>query len=76
MTFDTYTRLFEADRHGADVRTELVRSEFSNLLSPMLEPRLLAGEQLRATRVATPRLPKPSARLRRLCPPSSAERRS
>jgi len=35
MTLDTYTHLFEAARHGADVRAELARSDFANLLTPL-----------------------------------------
>jgi integrase len=72
MTLDTYTHLFEAARHGADVRAELARSDFANLLTPTLEPSLMAGEHLRATRAATPRrLPSSSAK-RRACRPRSA----
>jgi hypothetical protein len=35
------------------VRARLAKSEFANLLSRTLEPRLLAAEHLRATRAAT-----------------------
>ena len=38
MTLDTYTHLFEAARHGADLRAELARSEFANLFAHTLEP--------------------------------------
>ena len=38
MTLDTYTHLFDAARHGADVRAELARSEFANLLAHAAEP--------------------------------------
>ena len=38
MTLDTYTHLFEAARHGADVCAELARSEFANLLARTVEP--------------------------------------
>lgn len=55
MTLDTYTHLFEEARHGADVRAELAKSDFANLLTRSLEPRLLAGEHLRTTRAAARR---------------------
>ncbi len=55
MTLDTYTHLFEEARHGADVRAELANSDFANLLTRTLEPRLMAGEHPRSTRAATPR---------------------
>lgn len=47
MTLDTYTHLFERARHGADVRAKLAESEFANLLTRTLEPRLIADERLR-----------------------------
>src|SRR6266540_2550506 len=72
MTLDTYTHLFEAARHGADVRAELARSDFANLLSRTLEPRLHAAEQPRATRAATPRRLPTSSVKRRDCRPRSA----
>jgi hypothetical protein len=76
MTLDTYTHLFEEARHGADVRAELARSDFANLLSRTLEPRLLTAEQLRATHAATPRRPpKSSGKRRRCCPRSPATHR-
>jgi hypothetical protein len=69
MTLDTYTHLFEEARHAADVRAELAKSDFANLLTPTFEPRLLAGEHLRLTRSATPRrLPNTAARRRRCRP--------
>jgi hypothetical protein len=76
MTLDTYTHLFEEARHGADVRAELAKSDFANLLTPTLEPRLLAGEHLRSTRAAVPRprLKAPSPR-RRGCSRSPSGRR-
>ena len=37
MTLDTYTHLFDAARHGADVRAELARSDFANLLARPVE---------------------------------------
>ena len=37
MTLDTYTHLFDAARHGADLRAELARSDFASLLAPALE---------------------------------------
>jgi hypothetical protein len=76
MTLDTYTHLCEQAAHGADVRAQLAQSDFANLLSRPLEPRLPAGEQLRTTRAATPRrLPKPSGKRRRCCRRSPAGRR-
>lgn len=76
MTLDTYTHLFEAARHGADVRAELARSDFANLLTHRLEPRLHVGEQPRPTRTATPRrLPSSSAKRRDCRPRSAAGRR-
>lgn len=38
MTLDTYTHLFEAARHGADVRAELARSKFAMALAPAAAP--------------------------------------
>jgi integrase len=55
MTLDTYTHLFEEARHGADVRAELAKSDFANLLSAAVRPPLQAGEHLRLTRAPTPR---------------------
>ena len=72
MTLDTYTHLFEAARHGADVRAELARSDFANLLTRTLEPRLHAAKQLHATRAAIPRRPPSSSAKRRDCRPRSA----
>lgn len=72
MTLDTYTHLFEAARHGADVRAELARSDFANLLTPTLEPRLHAAKQLHATRAVTPRRPQSSSTQRRGCRPRTA----
>ena len=60
MTLDTYTHLFEQAAHGTDVRAQLARSEFANLLSLALEPHLLAGEQVRSARATTQR-PRPRA---------------
>jgi hypothetical protein len=69
LTLDTYTHLFEEARHGADVRAELAKSDFANLLTRTFEPRLLAGEHLRLTRAAPPRrLPNTAVR-RRQCRP-------
>ena len=60
MTLDTYTRLFEEARHRTDVRAELAKSHFANLLSIAVGPHLQAGEHLRLTRAAAPtRLPTP-----------------
>src|SRR6266542_3245999 len=69
MTLDTYTHLFEEARHGADVRAELARSDFANLLSRTLEPCLHAAEQLRATRAATPTARLTTPRIGRRCGP-------
>jgi len=67
MTLDTYTHLFEAARHGADVRVELAKSDFANLLTQSVKPRLLAGKHLRLTRAATPRRLPITAPRRRRC---------
>src|SRR6266496_3195609 len=76
MTLDTYTHLFEEARHGADVRAELARSDFANLLTRTLAPRLHAAKQPRATRAATRRrLPSSSAKRRDCRPRSAASRR-
>jgi hypothetical protein len=73
MTLDTYTHLFEAARHGADVRAELARSDVANLLTRTLEPRLHAAKQPHATRAPTPRrLPNSSAKRHRCSPRSPA----
>ena len=69
MTLDTYTHLFEAARHGADVRAELAKSDFANLLTPTVKPHLLAGQHLRLTRAATPRRLPNTAPRRRRCRP-------
>jgi integrase len=70
MTLDTYTHLFEEARHGADVRAELAKSDFANLLTRTFEPRLRAGGHLRLTRAATPRrLPNTAAQRLREAPP-------
>jgi len=69
MTLDTYTHLFEEARHGADVRAELAKSDFANLLTRTLEPRLLAGKHLHSTRALTPiRLPNVSGKRPRCAP--------
>jgi site-specific recombinase XerC len=77
MTLDTYTHLFEEARHGADVRAQLARSEFANLLNQTLEPRLHAGKHLRSTRAAAlPRwLPSAAAKRHRCTPHAPSERR-
>ncbi len=69
MTLDTYTHLFEEARHGADVRAELAKSDFANLLTRTFEPRLRAGGHLRFTRAATPRRLPNTAAQRRRCRP-------
>jgi integrase len=79
MTLDTYTHLFDQAGHGADVRARLARSDFANLLTRTLEPRLRAAEHLRSTgavqrpRVAltpTPRRSRRGARRSRSATPS------
>jgi hypothetical protein len=67
MTLDTYTHLFEEARHGADVRAELAKSKFANLLSGALAPRLRGGERLRSTRAATPQRHLTTPRIGRRC---------
>jgi integrase len=75
MTLDTYTHLFEEARHGADVRSEIAKSDFAKLLAGAFGPRLQAGDQPPSTRAALPR-PRPStARTRRRCAPRSTSRR-
>ncbi len=76
MTLDTYTHLFEEARHGADVRAELAKSDFANLLGPTLEPRLQIRAQLRSTRSAhLKRLPSVAAKRNRWPLHGSSERR-
>jgi integrase len=77
MTLDTYSHLFEQARHGADVRAELAKSDFANLLiNQTFEPRLHAGKHLRSTRAALPRrLPSAAAKRHRCTPHASYERR-
>lgn len=72
MTLDTYTHLFEEARHGADVRADLAKSDFANLLSVAVGPRLQAGEHLRSTRAAAPRRLPHTAGKRRRCGPRTA----
>ena len=69
MTLDTYTQLFEEARHGADLRAELAKSDFANLLSVAVGPRLQASEHLRLTRAAAPRRLPNTAVARRRCAP-------
>jgi hypothetical protein len=69
MTLDTYTHLFEEARHGADVRAELAKSAFANLLNHHLEPQLLAGEHPRSTRAAVLRPRRNTVPVRRRCAP-------
>lgn len=71
MTLDTYTHMFEKARHGADVRAQLARSEFANLLNQTLEPRPHADEHLRATRAALPRRLPSAAAKRHHCTPNA-----
>jgi integrase len=75
MTLDTYTHMFEEARHGANVRAELAKSDFANLLGGTDEPRLQAGHHPQSTHAALPR-PRPStARTRRPCGRRSTSRR-
>ena len=75
MTLDTYTHLFEEARHGADIRAELAKSDFANLLGGASGPHLQARDHLHSTRAALPR-PRPStAPARRRCGPRSTSRR-
>src|SRR6266540_540560 len=71
MTLDTYTHLFEEARHGADVRAELAKSRFANLLNGALVPRLRlrGGEHLRSTRAAAPPPRLTTPRIGRRCGP-------
>jgi integrase len=46
MTLDTYTHLFEAARDGADVRAELAKSDFANLLARTSEPTARRGRAI------------------------------
>jgi integrase len=71
MTLDTYTHLFEEARHGADIRAELAKSNFANLLNVAVGPRLRAGEHLGSTRAAAPRRRRNTAAKRRRCAPHS-----
>ncbi|MCW2976058.1 MAG: site-specific integrase [Actinomycetia bacterium] len=74
MTLDTYTHLFEQAAHTADVRAQLARSEFANLLTRTPEPQLLAAKHLRRTRahVQRPRTVDPPVRRRgRACAPTA-----
>jgi Phage integrase central domain len=75
MTLDTYTHLFEEARHGADVRAELAKSNFANLLSAAVRPPLQAGEHLRLTRAPTPRRMPDTAVNRRRCAPHGPSQR-
>ncbi len=71
MTLDTYTHPFEEARHGADVRAELAKSQFANLLNGALVPRLRlrGGEHLRSTRAAAPPPRLTTPRIGRRCGP-------
>ncbi len=71
MTLDTYTHLFEEARHGADVRAELAKSDFANLLEVAAHPQLRAGENLPATRAAVPRPLQNRPQRRHRCGPRS-----
>jgi integrase len=69
MTLDTYTHLFEEARHGADVRAELAKSQFANLLNGPLVPRLRGGEHLRSIRAPAPLRRPTTPRIGRRCGP-------
>ena len=75
MTLDTYTHLFEQARHGADVRAELAKSDFANMLTHSFEPRLVAGEHLRSTRAAMLRPRRNAVPVRRRCAPRTPSER-
>jgi integrase len=75
MTRDTYTHLFEEARHGADVRAELAKSDFANLLEAEVRPRLRAGEHSRSTRAAVPRTRHNSSQRHHRCAPHRASER-
>jgi hypothetical protein len=72
MTLDTYTHMFEQARHGADVRGELAKSDFANLLTPLLGPRLGASAHLRSTSPASSRRLRDTATKRRHCAPTAS----
>jgi hypothetical protein len=72
MTLDTYTHLFEEARHGADVRAELAKSDFANLLEVAVDPRLREGEHLHAT---VPRPLQTRPQRRRQCGPRTPSER-
>jgi hypothetical protein len=58
LTLDTHTHLFEEARHGADVRAEIAKSDFANLLAAAAGPGPRPDHHLRTTRAATrPRRP-------------------
>jgi hypothetical protein len=69
MTLDTHTHLFEEARHGADIRAELAKSTFANLLDLAVGPRLRTGEHLRFTRAAPSRRLTYTAAKRSRCAP-------
>ena len=75
MTLDTYTHLFEEARHGADVRAELAKSDFANLLEVAVHPRLRAGEHLHPTRAAVLRPVQNRLQRRRRCAPRTPSER-
>jgi hypothetical protein len=75
MTLDTYTHLLEQARHGADIRSELAKSTFANLLDVTLAPRLRAGEHLRPTRAAIPRRLQNRPERHHRCAPHGASER-
>ena len=62
-------------RHGADVRAELAKSDFANLLEVAVKPRLRAGEHLRATRAPTRIRPPNVSGKRPRCAPHNPLRR-
>jgi hypothetical protein len=75
MTLDTYTHLFEEARHGADVRAELAKSDFANLLPVAVLPRLRAGEHLRPTVAAASRARMDPPKPRHHCGPRMSSQR-
>jgi integrase len=75
MTLDTYTHLFEEARHGADVRAELAKSDFANLLAVAVRPRLRASQHLRSTRAAATRARMNTPQRRHRCAPRTPSQR-
>ncbi len=75
MTLDTYTHLFEEARHEANIRAQLAKSNFANLLEARVRPRLPAAEHLRSTRAAVPRTRHNRPQRHHRCAPHRASER-